>query len=364
MDLFKELKELHERGYVRMSKHPKFPLYVWNYTPAAQYTEGAFETHPILNKARGLVTDDKGNIIAKAFTRFLNFEQHHPDEIPKNGECVITPKMDGSLILVFKIKVDGKEEVIFASRGSFTSRWANEARELFYEKYSDNDLQYGVTYLFEYISPRNRIVVAYNEPKIILIGANNTLTGKEIDIRSIPKFEKVKIFDTKNGINNDDFVNLKALNKKNEEGYVAHHPESGFRTKIKFLDYIQQHGKVTETNSHTIWEYLSEGKNINELIEGVPDEFFQYVKKTVENLQDKHDKIELEVKLIAQEFKHIDSQKERAQKILAKYPKQAHMIFNVLSGKEISGIIWKLIEPKHDKTFFSEGMAGNDHNKN
>lgn len=67
-----QLEQLIQSGYIRKRKHPKYNIWIYNYTHLCQFEEHWNELTKI---CRGLVLDDKGNIIARPLAKFFNLEQ-------------------------------------------------------------------------------------------------------------------------------------------------------------------------------------------------------------------------------------------------------------------------------------------------
>ena len=180
------LNDYKERGLLYCQGHPTRPLTIWNYTEKVQY-EGLWDEVTMM--CRGLVTDDMGNIVGRPFRKFFNMEEgkHTP-----TSEFDVFTKEDGSLIITFQYKGDW----VIASRGSFTSEQAVAAERLFYKLGYNEKLdnpQY--TYLFEYCSDWNRIVVRYDLERLILLGVIQTQTGEELGrgVRTSVKERKGKV---------------------------------------------------------------------------------------------------------------------------------------------------------------------------
>lgn len=134
------LEEYSRNGRLFKQNHPTLPLTIWNYTPEVQYGQLWDE---VTIMCRGLITDDKGNIVARPLKKFFNIEEekHTPTE-----EFEVFEKMDGSAIITFYYN----DEWIFATRGSFTSSQAIKAKELSL-KYPLHKLDKEKTYVFEVI---------------------------------------------------------------------------------------------------------------------------------------------------------------------------------------------------------------------
>lgn len=327
------LQELVEQKMVVVQKHPEADLFIYNYSPKVQFAKLWNE---VTLQTRGLILDGQMNVVARPFCKFFNLEEHQPSEIPQIPFEVFD-KLDGSLGILYWFN----DEPLIATRGSFTSDQARHATQVLHKKYKDtfDKLDKKSTYLFEIIYPQNRIVVDYGAmDDLILLTVIDNETGEErLDDIGFPM---VKRFD---GIN--DLQELKALEEENKEGFVVRF-KNGLRVKMKFAEYIRLHRIVTGVSNVAIWEYLSEGKPLEDLLEKVPDEFFNWVKATVAELTKQFDAI-LEESQKA--FKPFDIRKEAAEYFKAqKYPS---VLFSMLDNKSPHKIIWKMIKPKYSKPF-------------
>jgi len=134
-----------EDGLVVKQNHSEYPISIYNYSRMCQY-EGKWDH--ITLACRGLILDNEGNVIAKPFPKFFNYEEleglkFRESKIP-NEPFEVFEKMDGSLGIVFNY--DGKWHV--ATKGSFTSEQAIRGAEIL-KKYN---VEFGMyadhTYLF------------------------------------------------------------------------------------------------------------------------------------------------------------------------------------------------------------------------
>ncbi len=350
---FEEVQRLVDQGYISRQEHPTLPLYIFNYTHRAQFDK---VWTPETMACRGLITDHNFNIVARPFPKFFNLEEiTHP--LP-DGEFEVYEKMDGSLIVV--ALYEGK--LIVATRGSFTSEQAIHAEKLLHNKYGwiDDYAVSGLTYLMEVIYPENQIVVDYGErDELVLLAVIETESGRELDMNDVPVGEipKVRRYD---GI--ADLRTLTEKSEDNREGYVIRW-QNGFRLKMKFEEYKRLHRLVTGVNSKTIWEMLRDGKSLDELLQHVPDEFYNWVKETVGNLQRQYDEIETEcVTLFNHFYNEVRNDDKLARKELALQFTQTQysdILFSMLDGHDYSKAIWKRLRPKAEKPFktVSEDVA-------
>lgn len=329
------LHQMVQDKLVTVNKHPEADLFIYNYTTKVQYDRLWNE---ITLQTRGLILDANMDIVARPFSKFFNLEEHKSEEIPQLPFDVFE-KMDGSLGILYWIN----DNPFIATRGSFESDQALKATEILYRMYSHTftHLDKNSTYLFEIIYPQNRIVVDYgNIEDIYLLSRICNTTGKDLSISDGIGFPIVKRYD---GINN--LESLKAMNIDNKEGFVIRFA-NGFRVKMKFADYIRLHRVVTNVSNVTIWEYLSEEKDFDELMEKVPDEFYNWVKKTQLDLINEFNCILTECKSV---FKKFESRKETAMYFQTqKYPS---ILFSMLDNRVVDKDIWRIIRPKLSKPF-------------
>lgn len=136
----KILERYENEGLLYVQKHNTLPLYIWNYTEKVQF-DNLWDELTLM--ARGLVTDNEGNIIARPYRKFFNYQEnkHTPTDNFKVFE-----KVDGSCIILFNYN----NEWIFTTRGSFNSEQAIKAKELSC-KYPLEKLDKNKTYIFEII---------------------------------------------------------------------------------------------------------------------------------------------------------------------------------------------------------------------
>jgi RNA ligase len=386
------LERYHKDGLLYKQTHPSLDLTIWNYSPKVQY-ERLWDD--ITMQCRGLVTNSQGKVIARPFKKFFNYEEHKPEEIP-NEYFEVYEKMDGSLGILFYYEYELSEEKrynlwfnnnyetgmerffdpnnlpdydnsyyeptpktkgewVMATRGSFTSEQSVKGRKLL-EKYDYNRLHTDYTYLFEIIYPENRIVCVYDFEDLVLLGMVHTESGNEVNIHNTNNedirlnnmignlgFRVVTLYKTWG----EGFDVLKEEISKDREGYVIRF-RNGFRMKIKGDEYVRLHRILTNISNRDIWEYLKDGKPMDEILDKVPDEFYNWVKDTVSDLQNKFDEIKNNVEL---EFKELINKKEFAEKITGN-PNKSFLFKRLDSySNQLNDMIWDSIYPTYSKPF-------------
>jgi len=386
----KILNDYIERGLIIKQVHPTLPLSIYNYSRTCQY---GGQWDDITLNCRGLVLDNEGNVIAKPFPKFFNYEEHNVDEIPKESFEVFE-KMDGSLGIWFyyereltyteryKLWFNGNyetgmeycEEIVpnfddpyfhptpktkggwyMATRGSFTSEQAIKGMEIAKKYNYDRICVPGFTYLFEIIYPENRIVVDYGkDERLVLLSIVNP-EGNEIPYEDI-EMDGWDIVNRYDGVN--DYTKLKEVISNDSEGYVIRF-KGGMRMKIKGDEYVRLHRILTNFSTTDIWELLMNKGDMNEFLERVPDEFDKWVKNTISELKYAFFQISERAGKLHDGFRYgkygdvypEPTKKEFAEFVMKQQEILRPVMFAMWDKKPFDDIIWKLIRPKWSKPF-------------
>ncbi len=334
------LEKLHkyrESGLLYSQVHPSLPLTIWNYSEKVQY-EGLWDEVTLM--CRGLVTDDEGNIVARPFRKFFNMEEKR--HIPTQ-EFEVYEKMDGSLGILFNYK----GEWILATRGSFSSDQAIRGMEIL-RKYKYKYLPTDTTYLFEIIYPENRIVCKYEYEDLVMIGSIHTASGTEYNIYS-EGYEELgfPLVHMYNGVK--DYRQLKDMISADAEGFIVKF-SNGDRMKIKGEEYLRLHRIMTNVSTTAVWEILSTGRSMTELLKDVPDEFFDKVDEVAKDLCIRFENIQRDYMSYFMDITNrvvLTDRKGFAEE--AKRYNHPSLLFGLLDGNDISPGVWKIVKPKFKK---------------
>jgi hypothetical protein len=343
------LKTMIAEGYVHAQKHPTQDLFIYNYSPKTQYER---VWNDVTLMCRGLVLDADYNIVARPFMKFFNLGEIENQVVP-NEAFEVYEKLDGSLGIMYFVD----NQAFIATRGSFTSDQAVKANTILQEKYAKivqntverseiphtcgkGPLDKTKTYLFEIIYPENRIVVDYGATEdLILTAIVDNETGLDLPLLDVG-FPLVKQY---HGIH--DIHILHTLEETNREGFIIKY-KSGLRYKVKFEEYMRIHRIVTQVSNIHIWEYLSAGMPFDEILDRVPDEFYDWVKKTRADLNMQFAAIENQCE---SDFKTFATRKESALYFqTCAYPS---VLYKMLDEKPYDAVIWKMLRPNFQKPF-------------
>jgi len=359
----KELfEEMIKEGYVMSQKHPSADLYIYNYSKKAQFEDYWNE---VTLSCRGLILNGNGEVVSQCLPKFFNLSQHKPEEIPNESFDVFT-KMDGSYGVSYVL--NGK--VYAASRGSFTSDQAVEASKMLDELYpsaSKSILEnIDKTYIFEIIYPNNRIVVDYRgKRQLVLLAVLDTDTGKDLPLEDIG----MPIAKKHDGIK--DIKELEALEVENEEGFVVLF-KNGFRLKVKFDEYVRLHRVMTGISNLDLWrmrmfeiapEYYPEWKfTLDDILDKVPDEFYDWIHKTLDDFDKEYEK---RLAVVKSDFKAFNDKMISEGKIDRKdfainarkiSKKDASLFLSLKYGSETSvkRALWSEMRPTYNTPFVED----------
>ena len=271
-----EIKKRIDDGLITVRKHPFLNIFICNYTKKTQYN-GLWDIYT--ERCRGLIIDENGNILNNPFPKFFNIgEKEYTQienlslEIPK-----ITEKLDGMLGILYE---EG-DNVAISTRGMFDSPYAEWATNwLRLKGFKLDDFKKGFTYLFEIIYSGNKIVVDYKgRAELVLLAVRNNCNNTELN--HVTEAQRLGLSYAKEYSFDNVSCALEYLESRKgieSEGFVCRY-SNGLRIKMKSVDYKRLHKILTGISERDVWASLRDTGSIDGIIESVPDEFFQWVKK-------------------------------------------------------------------------------------
>lgn len=214
--------------------------------------------NPIVKEARGVIISlrPEPHVVCRAFDKFGNYGEGYADDIDW-ASARVQEKVDGSIV---KLWWDGEWKL--SSNSCINAHKATLDRtgisigSLFDEAWEKCGANLSVfnpdyTYIFELVSPYNRVVIKYDETKLYFIGKRNNKTGEEIipnkewDCFEFPKSYPLSSL--------EECVEAAAALNEEEgdvvaEGFVV--VDKNFhRVKIKSPIYVAKHHAVTKNPS-------------------------------------------------------------------------------------------------------------------
>lgn len=212
---------------------------------------------PIVRECRGLVINDRAELVAMSFRRFFNYGE---TEEEFDWNCRAYHKEDGSLITVYYYngwKINTRASFGFGEINKSGHTWNSLVSSLL-----DFDrLHKDLTYVFELCSPFNQVVRYYDKPQLKLLSVNNR--GYEYD------HSKLEILADRAGI---ELVNSQLISSVDEakaiiqeevstnhrfEGLVL---KSNIRLKLKSEIYVRLHKMFSNLSDRGLLEIYFNGE--------------------------------------------------------------------------------------------------------
>ena len=259
----KDLISLVNDGYIRKSDHSVFPLSIYNYTPKTQF-EGYWT--PITRKTRGLVLDNKYNIIIKCPEKFFNQNEPLAPHINLSN-ARISEKLDGYYI---SIKLDSDWGLIITSRGSFNNKYTEAVKSSITDdivlKMAPN-YTYFCELLQNFPGDESIILTKHLVPKLVCWAIKDENFNEIIpdDTCPFPIAKELSLPEAKQYL------------KQKVEGVVAQDLTTFERVKIKTEYFVKYHRLISNCTEKRVWEVLSAGGRVENL--NLPDEFMPQMKK-------------------------------------------------------------------------------------
>lgn len=262
--------------------------------------------NPIVKECRGIILEDVTfKPVCVPFYKFGNYGEGYADTIDWNTARV-QEKVDGSLIKVWyyngewKISTNGMIDARDAELDCNISEYKT-FYDLFMKAVENvgldfNKLKPRYTYMFELISPFNRVVVPYTEISLRHIGTRNIDTLEEFDINiGVPKPKEYNFKSL------DECIKMAQELSFSEEGYVVV-DANWHRIKVKSPAYVAVHH--LKNNGVVTKERVIELIRLNEY-----EEFLNYFPEYTEQI--------INIKIKIEEFiKNMNSSIEKAQNTL------------------------------------------------
>ena len=155
-----------------------------------------------------------------------------------------------------------------------------------------------------------------------------------------------------------DYTFLKNMIADTHEGFVVKF-SNGNRMKIKGEEYLRLHKIMTNVSTTGVWEVLSSGGDMEELIKDVPDEFYKKIRAYVQELIYQHYRYSEYAGKIHDYFrygKYGDREVEPTKKDFAlhlelnkTHPKVKALCFAMWDKKPYDKIIWSYLKPEFKK---------------
>ena len=304
---------------------------------------------------RSVVVNSNGDLISVGFPKFTNWGEN-PDNFPTPSTlkgCTVVEKLDGSLLIVSKYKGN----YILRTRGTVDATTSSNGYELeefkssILSKLQDNNDTWNYSVLFEWYSPKNKIVITYGDvPCWKLIGfvdhSDCSLATQDMLDLMAKKYDllrpEVFTFDTVSTL-------LTSIEKwKDKEGVCVYSNKDQTIHKVKSSWYLTLHHMKSELcnvervidvwleqNRPTYIEFYSFILNTFDY------ELAEYCKPSISTIADASKIVDDIVKgmenFVLSKLKPLKTRKEQAIQIISAYgnTNRAQFVFSILDGKQL-----------------------------
>lgn len=304
---------------------------------------------------RSSLWNSEGWLISAGFKKFFNYNEapHIVPDPTTLDDASAYEKIDGSLLIFSRYR--GQD--IFRTRGTVDARKMDNGAEidLLIAKYPDffseyQKLEYtGYSFLFEWVSPANQIVIFYPEADIKLVGIVNHRNYSYVNQLNLDAFAETYNLKrpTRYTFNTVEelYTSVKAFEGK--EGICLYYNGDQNIKKFKGLDYLAKHSFMSKvSNKETINLFMVLGcpsyeDFYNYLLVQFDFEIAEYAKPFLDNVYAAYDKYlnlknDIYTEWEAQGWNYM-SRKDAANSIMnGPYKQYSALAFNLLDGKEIS----------------------------
>ena len=227
-------------------KHIKYkyqtPFCIFNYDIDCDFAD------PVVQEARGIIIDMHTlEVVCWPFRKFGNWNENYADDIDWKTARV-QEKIDGSIIKMwwnpyekcwwFSTNSTINADAALCNDTNMTFADIIKRAVNFYSIHMDQ-LDKELTYIFELVSPYNRIVIQYDTAKLYHIGARNNITGEEYTVNiGIERPREYFLYSLKDCVKFFDEYEQK--DKIDLEGFVVV-DDNYNRIKIKSPEYLTLH---------------------------------------------------------------------------------------------------------------------------
>jgi len=248
LEFIKENKDwesiLAEKPYcLKIKKDDDYTLLSYDQIHSDFYNE-------VVRECRGIILENKTlTPVCVPFFKFGNYGEGYVSDIDW-GSATTQEKVDGSLIKVWfhngkwRVSTNGTIDAYKCDIGQVDFLKIDCPYKYFgdlFDKAKENaglnfdDLNKDYTYMFELVSPYNKVVIEYKDIEIYHIGTRNNKTFEELNVDL--GIKKPKVF---NLSTLEDCLNSASQLPYNEEGYVVV-DKYWNRIKIKSPQYVAVH---------------------------------------------------------------------------------------------------------------------------
>jgi len=274
------------------------------------YVEQDSFDDPIRKECRGIKFKPNGELLARPYHKFFNFgEKPESTDVDWSIPYDVFDKIDGSMVhgaivndeLVLMTR-KGRTDVAIAAEKCLT-----DDLRLFIL----SNLLLGISPIFEYVGPDNRVVLFYPENKLILTALRWNKSGLYVPPRKALGVEIVTTWQIANGTNIPEFIRT----IKGIEGVVIRW-NNGHMLKIKTDEYVNIHKAKEQIADERKLVSLILLNKLDDVLPVLPKDEAAYVMQMVSKV---YALIKVQTNLFVMEYNEASMQFPNFRKAFAQY---------------------------------------------
>ena len=302
----------------------------------------------IRRECRGIIFDADGNLMSRPFHKFFNVNERtetQTHEIDMSQPHVIMEKMDGSMIR--PILVDGYLRLatkmgvteVAMQAEEWLAKYSYLRIVVSRRDYLRSEIENGRTPIFEWVSPFNQIVIAYEEADLVYLGSRDNFTGEYFFDENAP-FTKVPRYGSMDG-NILEYVDSQR-GKEGREGDIIRFAD-GHMLKVKNDWYVRIHKTIDRVRFDRNIVDLIINEDVDDVIPMLPQEQVDRIRDFETRFWNAFRQTEnrLYGLRIAAQQSYEDDRKRIALEMVPSLPNKtdAQFIFRMLDGSNIRDLL-------------------------
>lgn len=324
---------------------------VVNYNVGFEDTFDIDPENPLLGQlrreCRGIIFYPDGRIMSRPFHKFFNIgerEETLTRNIDMTRDHFVMEKMDGSMIR--PLFVDDEVRLGTKMGITDTSLAAEEITTHHELKWMKEAMAVGLTPLFEFISPDNRIVLEYNRSELVLLAVRRNITGDYLSFDQIGQtpFEIVPRYGSVEGTLEDYIARQRGL--EGREGDIISFGNEMHKLKNDWYVRIHKVKDKIRTDRHILALLLE--NELDDVYPHLDENDYNRVKKYERDFHNAFQKTleDLNVRAIFAIERAKGDRKQLATKILPESGMDKKLwgfIFGAADGKDMNDLLMRRV---------------------
>ncbi len=286
----------------------------------------------LVQECRGLILNsaDDWNVVACPFFKFFNLGEPNAAKMDWST-AQFQHKLDGSLMTLYyykgwQVASNGTPD----ASGEVSGKRGTRFSDLFWEVWKA--LGYTLprpeptcSYMFELMTPYNRVVVRHSENMLALIGCRDNHTLQEFATENVRLRTNWRVVNFHNVSLDVAQQAVAGMNGLEQEGFVAVDAQFN-RVKIKSPDYLRLHRMVDNVSEKSMLDIIRQGEASEVLT------YFPEHKRLHDDVAAKMNAFACDMQKLFESIRHIEDRKSYALAVQALKTKCPDVLFKMHQG--------------------------------